>query len=58
MTPAKINSILSVVGFLLLLIAIIGGFFTLGQDSFYYFAFIALAGLLIQLEVSYRKKQI
>jgi hypothetical protein len=58
MTPAKINSILSVVGFLLLLIAIIGGFFTLGKESFGYFPFIALAGLVIQIWVYSRKKQI
>ncbi len=58
MTPTKINSILSVIGLLLIFIAIIGGYFTLGQQLFGYFSFIGLAGLIIQIWVYHRKKQI
>jgi hypothetical protein len=57
MNPNKTNSLLSIFSLLLLLIAIIGGFFTLGQDSFGYFSFIGLAGSLIQVWVYTRKKQ-
>jgi hypothetical protein len=58
MNPNKINSLLSTISILLGFIFVIGGFFTLGQDSFYYFSFIGLAGLLIQIWVYVRKKQI
>jgi len=56
--PTKNESILSIVGMLLLVIAIIGGFFTLGQPVFFYFSLIALAGLSIQIGVYLKRRKI
>ena len=56
--PTKNESILSIVGMLLLVIAKIGGFFTLGQPAFFNFSLIALAGLSIQIGVYLKRRKI
>jgi|NGEPerStandDraft_8_1074529.scaffolds.fasta_scaffold69188_2 uncharacterized membrane protein len=58
MAPTKNESILRIVALLLLFIAIIGGFFTMGQPAFFYFSLIALAGLSLQIGFYLKKRQI
>jgi lipopolysaccharide/colanic/teichoic acid biosynthesis glycosyltransferase len=57
MSRTKNESTLFILSLLLLLIAIIGGYFTLGQTAFFYFSLIALAGSSIQIWVFAKEKQ-
>jgi hypothetical protein len=57
MSLTKNESTLFGLSLLFLLIAAIGGYFTLGQTEFFYFQLIALAGCSIQIWVFAKQRQ-
>ncbi len=57
MTYSKKEHILAVIGILLILIAIVGGYFSIGKPGFFYFSLAGMAYGAIALYFSLKKQR-